>query len=152
MLRLSDTKSFSWVTQLSKGRQKFVASQYGTPEFLFSWRRKGSEETQSQKPEVPAGSRQPRLYPYLQRLRTHGDACLQHAVRDAQPVHVQEERSHQSHIRGSRPLLEEIESPGFGSSTNIVEDKVKPGEEEPYQNILVSLYPGLQAAFTPSAR
>lgn len=108
MLRPSDTKSFSQATQLPKGRQEFVPSQYGTPEFLFSWRRKGSEETQSQKPEVPAGLRQPRLYSYLQRLRTHGDACLQHAVRDAQPVHVQEERSHQSHIRGSRPLLEEL--------------------------------------------
>lgn len=76
MLRPSDTKSFSQATQLPKGRQEFVPSQYGTPELLFSWRRKGLEETQSQKPEVPAGSRQPRLYPYLQRLRTHGDACL----------------------------------------------------------------------------
>ena len=44
MLRPSDTKSFSQATQLPKGRQEFVPSQYGTPEFLFSWRRKGSEE------------------------------------------------------------------------------------------------------------
>ena len=150
MWRLSDTESFSRVTQLPKGRQEFVPSQDGTPEFLFSQRRKGSEETQSQKPEGPAGSRQPRLYSYLQRLRAHGDACLQHAVRDAQAVHVQEERGHQSHIRGSRPLPEKIQSPRFGRSANIVEDKVNPGEEEPHQNVLVSLYPGLLAAFTPS--
>lgn len=149
MRRLSDTESFSRVTQLPKGRQEFVPSQYGIPEFLFSWRRKGSEETQSQKPEVPAGSRQPRLYSYLQSLRAHGDARLQHAVRDAQAVHVQEEGGHQSHVRGSRPPPEDTQSPRLGGSANTVEDKVKPGREEPHHNVPVSLDPGLQAAFTP---
>lgn len=68
---------------------------------------------------------------YLEGFGGHCGSSLHHAVSNAQPVSVLEERCDKGDVLGATPRLKQIQCPALCVPPDIIQDQVKPsGEEE----------------------
>ncbi len=67
---------------------------------------------------------------YLEGFGGHRGSSLHHAISNAQPISVLDERRYEGDILGTTPRLKQIQRPTLCVPPNIIQDQVKPGTGE----------------------